>query len=165
MFRTKLWKSGLIGLGAVCCIGLIVAHGNSGDPKRLPTTEDALLARSRVPLQARTILERACQDCHSDNTVWPWYAHVPPFSWEIHSDVARGRSLMNLSQWSKYSEGQRRGFALAILADTKARLMPPPAFVRMHGNAKLSDGDLKELKKWAIAETRVRSKNGDGSSR
>jgi hypothetical protein len=156
MFPSKLWKRSLIGLVAVCCIGLVMANENLGDPKSLPVTENALLAGSRVPSQARSILQRACRDCHSDNTVWPWYAHVPPFSWQIHSDVARGRSFMNLSKWSEYTDGEQRGLVLAILADTKGRVMPPPLFVWMHGNAKLSDADLKELEKWA-AETRVRS--------
>jgi hypothetical protein len=72
---------------------------------------------------------------------------------------------MNLSKWSEYSDGERRGLVLAILADTKAGLMPPPIFVWMHGNAKLSDADLKELDKWAMAQTRVHSENGKGSSR
>lgn len=116
-------------------------------------------------MQARSILQRACEDCHSDNTVWPWYAHVPPFSWEIHKDVALGRSFMNLSKWSQYSAGQRRGLVMAILADTRAHVMPPPGFVRMHGSARLSDTDFKELSKWAIAETRVHSVNGKANSR
>jgi len=64
---------------------------------------------------------------------------------------------MNLSKWSEYSDGERRGFMLAIAAATKARLMPPPKFVWMHSNAKLSDADLKELEEWTIAETRVHS--------
>jgi hypothetical protein len=71
---------------------------------------------------------------------------------------------MNLSKWSEYSDGERRGFMLAILAATKTRVMPPPTYVWMHGNAKLSDADVKELEKWAIAETRARSQNGEGSS-
>jgi len=72
---------------------------------------------------------------------------------------------MNLSKWSEYSDGKRRGFMMAILAATKARAMPPPMYVWMHGNAKLSAADLKELEKWALAETRLRSQNGKGSSR
>jgi len=138
---------------------------NSRRAKGLPVTDNTLLAGSKVPLQARSVLQRACMDCHSDNTVWPWYAHVPPFSRQIHSDVTRGRAVMNLSKWSEYSDGQRRGFMMAILAATKARDMPPSQYVWMHGKAKLSDADLKELEKWAIAETRVRSQHGKGSSR
>jgi len=134
-----------------------LANGTSRGLKSLPATENALLAGSNVPLQASSILQRACQDCHSDNTVWPWYAYIPPVSWQIRRDVARGRAFMNLSKWSEYSESDRRGFMLAIVAATKARLMPPPTYVWMHRNAKLSDADLKELEEWAISKTKVRS--------
>ena len=157
MFTSTLRKRGLIGFMAVCCIGLIVANGKLRGRKSPPASGKAVLADSRVPLQARSVLERACQDCHSDNTVWPWYANIPPISRQIHSDVARGRAFMNFSKWSEYSDGERRGFMLAIAAATKARLMPPPKFVWMHSNAKLSDADLKELEEWTIAETRVHS--------
>src|SRR5258706_2803292 len=145
MFTSTLRKRGLIGFMAVCCIGLIVANGKLRGRKSPPASGKAVLADSRVPLQARSVLERACQDCHSDNTVSPWYAHVPPVSWQIGKDVARGRATMNFSKWSEYSDAKKRGFMLAILADAKAHVMPPREYVWMHGEAKLSDADLKEL--------------------
>jgi Haem-binding domain len=98
-------------------------------------------------------LQRACRDCHSDNTVWPWYAGLPPVSWQIHGDVERGRAFMNLSKWSEYSDEQRRGYKLAILAVTQAGVMPPPKYVWMHGSAKLSDAEIEVLRAWALGET------------
>src|SRR5437764_6931937 len=47
--------------------------------------EKSLLTGSNVPVPVRAVLERACQDCHSENTVWPWYSHIPPVSWQIHT--------------------------------------------------------------------------------
>jgi hypothetical protein len=58
---------------------------------------------------------------------------------------------MNLSKWSEYSDKQRRGFKLAIQSATQARIMPPPKYVWIHGNSKLSDADLKVLQAWALA--------------
>lgn len=166
MFTSILWKRRFIlGLVLVCCIGLFVANGISRTPNGSTVAENTLLADSTIPLQARSILQRACQNCHSENTVWPWYARVPPVSWQIRSDVARGREFMNLSKWSEYSGEERRGFMLAILAATKGRAMPPPMYVWMHNDAKLSDVDLKEIQKWVVAETREHSQNGQGSSR
>ena len=153
MFTQILWKRSLTGLIAVCCIGLIV-NRNAHGPEKLLETENSMLTGSMMPLQVRSILQRACRDCHSDNTVWPWYADVPPISGRVHRDVERGRALMNLSKWSDYSDSERRGFALAILTVTKARVMPPTIFVWMHRDAKLSDADLKEIQKWALAETK-----------
>jgi hypothetical protein len=160
MSTSIIWKGCLVGLAVVCFIGIMVAHEVSHGVKSLPVTENGLLADPGVPLQARSILQRACQDCHSDNTEWRWYSDVPPVSRQIHDDVTRGRAAMNLSKWNEYSDRQRTGFMLAIMATTKARIMPPPKYVWMHRHAKLSDTDLKELEKWAIAKTKKRAQNG-----
>ena len=164
MFTSLLWKRGLIALAFVFCIAVALAHGNSHAPKRSNLTDRPLLAGTGAPVPVSSILQRACWDCHSDSTVWPWYADLPPVSWQIHSDVARGRAFMNLSRWSEYSDDQRRGFTLAILTATEARVMPPPKYVWMHGNAKLSDAELKALKDWALAETKASSQNRRVSS-
>jgi hypothetical protein len=163
MFNLTLRKrSSTFGLALACGIGILTANGISRTLARgqngSAAAGNALLADSTIPVPVRSILQRACQDCHSENTVWPWYAHVPPVSWQIRSDVTRGRAFMNLSKWSEYSDDERRGFMLAILAVTKGRIMPPPMYVWMHDNARLSDADLKEIQKWAAGEARVRPK-------
>ncbi len=145
------WKHGLITMAVGACVALALANGDSLSPTSPPPAEKALLVGSGVPSSIRSILQRACQDCHSDNTVWPWYAAVPPVSWQVRSDVLHGRAFMNLSKWSQYSDDERRGFVLAIQAATQARLMPPPKYVWLHGNSKLSDADLEVIREWAFA--------------
>ena len=149
------WRHGLITLAVGSCVALAPAYVNSRGPDRPPSAEKALLAGSGVPSSIRSILQRACQDCHSDNTMWPWYAAVPPVSWQVHSDVTRGRAFMNLSKWNEYSDGQRRGFMLAIQTATQARIMPPSKYVWIHGNSKLSDADLRAIQEWALARPKV----------
>ena len=97
--------------------------------------EKTLLAGSNVPVLVRAILQRACQDCHSENTIWPWYAHIPPISWQIRADVEKGRAFMDLSRWNDYTEGERWGFMAAIGADTQSHVMPPPKYLWMHPEA------------------------------
>ena len=164
MFRSLRWKPGLITLAVGSCVALALANVNLRGPDRPPSVQKALLAGSTVPSQIRAILQRACQDCHSDNTVWPWYAAVPPVSWQVHSDVTRARAFMNLSKWSEYSDDQRRAFMLAILGATQARIMPPPKYVWIHGNSKLSDADLKLIQEWALARPKVSSQDPEVSA-
>ncbi len=111
-----------------------------------------MLAGSNVPPPVRAILERACQDCHSESTAWPWYAHIPPVSWMIHRDVAKGRAFMDLSKWNDYTEGERRGFTTAIGAAVQERLMPPPPYVWMHGKARLSSSEIAIVRAWAFSK-------------
>jgi hypothetical protein len=113
-------------------------------------TEKSLLEGSDTPVPVRTILERACQNCHSDNTVWPWYSHVPLISHEIHSDVEKGRAFLDLSNWNNFTQADQRGFTAAIQAAVHDHLMPPPKYVWMHHEARLSSNDLELVKVWAL---------------
>jgi hypothetical protein len=70
---------------------------------------------------------------------------------------------MNLSKWSEYSDGQRRGFMLAIQHATQARIMPPPKYLWIHRDSKLSDTDLKVIEEWALARPTVNSDDLEGS--
>ncbi|HEY3620218.1 MAG TPA: heme-binding domain-containing protein, partial [Candidatus Sulfotelmatobacter sp.] len=53
--------------------------------------------------QPARVLVRACGNCHSNHTDWPWYSHVAPVSWWIARDVREGRESLNLSEWETYS--------------------------------------------------------------
>src|SRR5215831_2751013 len=54
-------------------------------------------------------LKRACGDCHSNETNWPWYSHIAPVSWWIRSHVRQGQRELNFSEWQTYSAAQKRG--------------------------------------------------------
>src|SRR6516164_493590 len=56
-----------------------------------------------VDPQVDSVMQRSCNDCHSNQTAWPWYSKVAPASWLVVSDVKRGRAAVNFSEWSKYS--------------------------------------------------------------
>jgi hypothetical protein len=111
-----------------------------------------MLSKSEVPPAVRAILQRACQDCHSDHTTWPWYAQIPPVSWQIHSDVEKGRAFMNFSKWNDYTEDEQRGYKTSIGAVVQGHLMPPPNYLWLHREARLSNSELAILRAWAFAK-------------
>ena len=55
--------------------------------------------------QTRLLAVRACFDCHSNDTVWPWYTDVAPISWLAQADIASGRESLNFSEWGAYARG------------------------------------------------------------
>jgi hypothetical protein len=150
--HTTKWKSSFIALAAISFFGLGMAAGRVIAPEVPSANKVPLLAGAHVPAPVLSIIERACQDCHSVNTTWPWYSKVPPVSWQIQKDVAKARGFMDLSKWNQYSDSQKTGFLLAIAAATEGHLMPPARYVRMHRGARLSDADLLALQNWALAE-------------
>lgn len=56
-----------------------------------------------VPDNVKSVLKRACYDCHSNEVKWPWYSYVAPVSWLVAYDVKEGREELNFSTWNRYS--------------------------------------------------------------
>jgi hypothetical protein len=146
-------RRGFLVLVVVGYVALALTTATKDGATNSAPVEKPLLAGSNVPASVRSILQRACQDCHSENTIWPWYANVPPLSSHIHQDVARGRAFMDLSKWNAYTEGQRRGFMAAIVTSLQDHVMPPPKYVWLHPEARLSDAELNLVKAWAALAT------------
>jgi len=95
------------------------------------------------------ILDRSCQDCHSNSTNWPWYSHVAPASWIVAKDVAEGRQMLDFTTWADQprSEGDR----LYIYNAVSTGIMPLPSYTMIHPEAKLSKQDVKLICDWAAA--------------
>jgi cytochrome c551/c552 len=91
--------------------------------------------------QTRALAQRACFDCHSNETVWPWYTNVAPVSWLIQHDVDEGRQRLNFSEW-----GNANPRALNELGEVIQRgSMPPAQYTIIHTNAVLSDAEKQQL--------------------
>jgi hypothetical protein len=142
-----LWRQGFLGLIFFTFGTLAFTTATSkGVPN--PNEEKSFLAGSNVPDPVRAVLQRACQDCHSKNTTWPWYSEIPLVSQQIHEDVARARSFMDFSKWNDYTEVERRGFTIAIGAAIQGHLMPPAKYRWMHPKARLSAEEIDLIRAW-----------------
>ena len=100
------------------------------------------------PPAVRDILVRSCYDCHSNLTRWPWYSRVAPISFLVAHDVEEGRSKLNFSQWGTYGQAERAHQVAEIQEVIEEGEMPLPIYLLMHGEAKLSGGDLQTLRGW-----------------
>ena len=125
------------------------------------------LAASVLDAQAAMTIERACRNCHSEKTEWPWYSYLPPLSWMIENDVQRGRSHMNFSRWNRYSVEEQQQHLAKMSIMVKHRLMPPPRYLLLHPEARLSDADITYLSQWARSAGRriIDSGNTESGSR
>jgi hypothetical protein len=118
------------------------------------TSANPLLTGAVVDSETVQIMERSCQNCHSEKTDWPWYSYVAPVSWLVESDVHRARSHMNLSGWDQYSLEQKQDDLAELAAAVRSRQMPPPRYTLMHRSAKLSQPELDRIYQWARGERR-----------
>ena len=86
------------------------------------------------------LFRRACFDCHSNETVWPWYSHVAPVSWLLQRDVNGGRSHLNFTEWDR---PQRH--AKDVADEVRRGDMPLWFYLPMHPAARLSDSEKQAL--------------------
>lgn len=96
--------------------------------------------------RTRELFFRACGDCHSNETVWPWYASIAPASWLLQHDVDEGRSKLNVSQWG---HGKQEGEEAAGMV--RRREMPPWFYLPAHPEARLPDAEREELIRGLVA--------------
>ena len=104
-----------------------------------------------APPEVMRTLRGACYDCHSNETEWPWYSQVAPFSWLLQRDVDEGRRRLNFSEWDEYASdpGTASG-KLAEIASSVARGGMAPWYYRvLHPAARLSPAQRELLRQWA----------------
>lgn len=113
--------------------------------------EQQIGATSAAEPVIASILDRSCNDCHSNRTVWPWYSRVAPVSWLVVSDVNRGRRRVNFSEWGLYASDKKSKLLEAICKEVTEGDMPPITYTPMHSSAKLTRADAQEICRWTAA--------------
>lgn len=96
----------------------------------------------------KSILKVSCYDCHSHETIWPWYSKVAPISWLLASDAGEGRKKLNFSTWNKYDPAKQARLIAEALDEVRGGDMPPWYYVLKHPDAKITPYKLKTLETW-----------------
>ena len=90
------------------------------------------------------VLDRACRDCHSNRTVWPWYTQIAPVSWLMAYGVTEGRKAVNFSEWAAYPPERQRKLLVEACQDASEGKMPGP-YTLLHPEARLSAQDIETI--------------------
>ena len=138
MKRTLAYIAGAVALIAVAIQLVPVARTN-------PPVQTEISA----PPDVMRVLEKSCYDCHSHETVWPWYSRVAPVSWLVVQDVTEGRENLNFSTWNAYDEREQVHNIKEIVEEVEKGKMPLPKYVRQHPQARVTPEELALLKEWA----------------
>ena len=110
---------------------------------------------SEIPAspEVRILLRSSCYDCHSNESIWPWYSKVAPVSWLVASDVHEGRKELNFSTWSRYNTKKQNKKLKETWEEIQEGEMPPSSYLIMHSDASLSLAEREILHKWIIDST------------
>ena len=90
------------------------------------------------------VLDRSCRDCHSNNTVWPWYTQIAPLSWLMARGVAEGRQAVNFSEWASYPPDVQRTLLSVSCQDATNGKMPGP-YALVRPDTKLSPQNIETI--------------------
>jgi hypothetical protein len=144
----------LASLLALLVVAQFVRRPDMTNPAVVPARR--LQAHVEVPPAIDSLLRRACYDCHSSETRWPFYARVAPVSWLVARDVRGGRADLSFSEWGTDPEveptpSQRLG---GICSDLQRGIMPPRSYLLLHPSARVSPQEVERVCAWTNAERR-----------
>lgn len=102
----------------------------------------------KTPPKIAELLKNACYDCHSNETVYPKYAYIAPFSWSVKSHVNEGREHLNFSVWETYNNDLKKSMLTKSVQTVENKTMPMPAYIIYHKEANLSEAERTVLTKY-----------------
>lgn len=114
---------------------------------------ETLAAHAQVPADVDAILKRSCNDCHSNETVYPWYSKVTPFNWFLATHIDDGRRELNFSKWGTYTDDQKVHKLDELCEVVEGGAMPLPSYLWIHRDAALAKPQAELLCGWAREET------------
>ncbi|MCY7344725.1 MAG: heme-binding domain-containing protein [Pyrinomonadaceae bacterium] len=113
---------------------------------------ETIEATTQIPENVAQILTRSCSDCHTNQTVYPWYSDISPFSWLLVGHIEEGRGELNLSVWNTYKAQKKRRKLGEICEQVVSGEMPHNQYLWLHRDAQLSAEDKQILCDWTDAE-------------
>lgn len=142
----RLFRPLAAGLGLALLVAQLWRPARNESP---PGGPNDLAAKYAVPPPVQALLQRACYDCHSNRTRYPWYAEVQPVRWWLDHHISEGKRHLNFSEFGAYPE-KRAGKKLdEIIDEVEGHTMPLASYTWIHRDARLSAADAKLLTDWA----------------
>ncbi len=108
-------------------------------------------AHYNVPDNVMGVLKKSCYDCHSNNTVYPWYNNIQPVAWWLDDHVKEGKRELNFSEFANYKPKRKIKKLKETVEQLEKGEMPLNSYLWIHKDAKLSEEDIKAVSEWAKA--------------
>lgn len=143
---TRMKKIGLIALVTLIAIQLIQpARNNSG---QVPATD--IFSITSTDTRVKVLVKTACYDCHSNNTDYPWYAHIQPMGWLLASHIQDGKAELNFDDFVNYSQRRQQSKLKSIASQIRDDEMPLWSYSLLHKKARLTSDQKSMIINWAL---------------
>jgi hypothetical protein len=119
--------------------------------KNLASSKSAsnISAVYNVSTDVSGILDKACNDCHSNNTKYPWYNNIQPVAWWLNNHIKEGKRGLNFDEFKSYRPAKQYHKLEELIDQVKKEEMPLTSYTIIHTEAKLTDEQKSSLVTWA----------------
>jgi hypothetical protein len=139
-------KKILLAIGIVIIAIQFIHPAHNTSNQLLPTDISKLVP---VPDSVQTILKKACYDCHSNNTAYPWYSVIQPVDWLLTNHISEGKHSLNFSEFGSYTSRRQLNKFSAISNEIEDNGMPIWSYRLIHKNARLNANEKTRIINWA----------------
>jgi len=138
----------------VVVIAIIILQVIPNDlPENSESYSSDLIEIENPPEEVKIILKKACYDCHSNHTVYPWYSYLAPVSWLVAKDVEEGREELNLSEWGDQNKRRKIKILNEMAEEIEEGKMPLKVYTVTHRDAILTDEEIEAITSWTESVT------------
>lgn len=106
------------------------------------------ITETNPPEGVKTVLQQSCYDCHSNNSVYPWYNNVAPISFWLSNHIRHGKEHLNFSEWNSLSDQEKDHKLEEVEEMVLQGEMPLNKYAWMHEEARLTDEQRIEIVEW-----------------
>lgn len=142
----SITKKVLIALSVVL---IIIQFIKPAKNQSIAPTPNDIFANFEASESTKQLIQTSCYDCHSNNTVYPWYSEIQPVAWWIADHINEGKSELNFSEFTSYTPKKADHKLEEVIEMIQEGEMPLKSYTLIHGNAKLSEVQKTEIITWA----------------
>lgn len=127
----------------ILLVGLQFISTRSNQSTTVPSSD--FVKTYKVPENIGNILSVSCYNCHSNNTIYPWYSKIQPVGWFLENHINKGKAELNFSDFGDYSIRKQKSKIKSIISQVEKDEMPLASYTFIHRDARLSQDDKKIL--------------------
>lgn len=139
-------KKILLGLLVVFIMIQLIQPARNQSGQVMPNDISKVLT---MPEEVQGILKKACYDCHSNHTDYPWYGYIQPIHWFMNAHIQSAKQQLNFNEFGSYSPRKQQNKLRSVENSLKEGTMPLSSYTLIHRNAVLSDAEKKIMINWA----------------
>jgi hypothetical protein len=143
MSKTQKVLTGLL------AVFIIIQFFQPEKNESVAATPNDLFAHYQAPDSLKQLIKTSCYDCHSNNTVYPWYSKIQPVAWWLNDHITVGKKKFNFSEFATYTPKKADHKLEELVEMVKENEMPLKSYSLIHTDAKLTDAQRVSMTTWA----------------